>query len=158
MAADTLRQLRRAYTHTLLLSGRRWRRLANEATEAHGLSEAKALPMVLIARMGGAPRQTTLADAMGIEGPSLVRLLDQLEKADLVVRREDPTDRRAKVLALTPSGRAIVAAIEADLERLRDAALAKVSTADLEAGLRVFDALRDHLHGEAEPDEAEAAR
>ena len=86
MAARTLRQLRLTYTHTLLLSGRQWRRLANAATEAHGLSEAKALPLVLIARMGGAPRQTTLADAVGIEGPSLVRLLDQLVRDDLRVR------------------------------------------------------------------------
>ena len=157
MTAGTLRQLRLAYTQTLLLSGRQWRRLANAATEAHGISEAKAMPLVLIARMGGAPRQTTLADAIGIEGPSLVRLLDQLEKADLVARREDPTDRRAKVLTLTPAGQAIVARIEADLDRLRDAAFAKVSAADLEAALRVFQALQDHIGGAAERDEAEAA-
>ena len=123
MAAETLRQLRLAYTHRLLLSGRQWRRLANASTEAHGLSEAKALPLVLIARMGGAPRQTILADAIGIEGPSLVRLLDQLEKADLVARREDPTDRRAKVLTLTPAGQAVVDAAAAPLALL----LAEVS-------------------------------
>ncbi|MGU3421503.1 MarR family winged helix-turn-helix transcriptional regulator [Methylobacterium sp. D54C] len=156
MAAKTLRQLRLAYTHTLLLSGRQWRRLANAATEAHGISEAKALPLVLIARMGGEPRQTTLADAIGIEGPSLVRLLDQLEKADLVARREDPTDRRAKVLTLTPAGQAVVARIEADLERLRETVFATVSAADLEAGLRVFQALQDHLRGEAGLDGAES--
>ena len=157
MTAGTLRQLRRAYTHTLLLSGRQWRRLANTTTEAHGISEAKALPLVLIARMGGEPRQTTLADAIGIEGPSLVRLLDQLEKAGLVARREDPTDRRAKVLTLTPTGQAVVARIEADLERLRDAVFAKVSAADLEAALRVFQALQDHIGDGARRDEAEAA-
>lgn len=158
MAADAPRQLRLAYTHTLLLSGRQWRRLANATTEAHGISEAKALPLVLIARMGGEPRQNTLADAVGIEGPSLVRLLDQLEKAGLVARREDPTDRRAKVLTLTPSGQAVVAKIEADLERLRDAAFAKVSAADLKAGLRVFQALQDHIRGEVEETEVGARR
>ncbi len=157
MTAETLRQLRLAYTQTLLLSGRQWRRLANAATEAHGISEAKAMPLVLIARMGGAPRQTTLADAIGIEGPSLVRLLDPLEKTGLVARREDPTDRRAKVLTLTPAGQAVVARIEADLERLRDAAFAKVSAADLEAALRVFQALQDHIGGAVALDEAEAA-
>ena len=156
MTAETLHQLRLAYTHKLLLSGRQWRRLANATTEAHGISEAKALPLVLIARMGGAPRQNALADAVGIEGPSLVRLLDQLEKADLVARREDPTDRRAKVLTLTPAGQAVVARIEADLDRLRDAVFSNVSAADLEAGLRVFEALQDHIRGAAEPDEAEA--
>lgn len=153
MADETLRHLRLAYTHTLLLSGRQWRRLANTATEAHGISEAKALPLVLIGRMGGEPRQNALAEAVGIEGPSLVRLLDQLEAAGLVRRREDPSDRRAKVLSLTASGDAVVARIEADLDRLREAVFAGISAADLEAGLRVFRAIQRHAGGT----EAEAA-
>lgn len=135
---------RQAYTHSLLLAGRQWRRLADAAAEAHGISEAKALPLVLIGRMAGEPRQTALAEAVGIEGPSLVRLLDQLCAAGLVQRREDATDRRAKVLSLTPAGRAVVARIEADLERLREEVFGDVSAADLEAGLRVFRAIQDH--------------
>lgn len=153
MADETLRQLRLAYTHTLLLSGRQWRRLANTATETHGISEAKALPLVLIGRMGGEPRQNALAEAVGIEGPSLVRLLDQLEAAGLVRRREDPGDRRAKVLSLTAAGGAVVARIEADLDRLREAVFAGISAADLEAGLRVFRAIQGYAGGT----EAEAA-
>lgn len=156
MTTKTVRQLRLAFTHTLLLSGRQWRRLANGSTETHGISEAKALPLVLIARMGGEPRQTTLAEAVGIEGPSLVRLLDQLESSGLVSRKEDPTDRRAKVLALTPAGQEIATRIEADLERLRDATFAKVSAADLEASLRVFRAMQDHIRGVSEPEDAQA--
>lgn len=147
MAARDLRQIRRAYTQTLLLAGRRWRRLADMAADAHGISEAKALPLVLIARMGGEPRQNALAEALGIEGPSLVRLLDQLCAADLVRRREDASDRRAKVLSLTPAGEAVVARIEADLDRLRETVFARVSAADLEAGLRVFEAVQATIGG-----------
>ncbi len=152
MTATSLRRLRSAYTQTLLSTGRQWRRLADATTQSHGISEARALPLVMIARMGGSPRQSALAEAVGIEGPSLVRLLDQLERAGLVERREDPTDRRAKVLALTPSGQGVVARIEADLERLREAAFAEVSAADLEAALRVFRALQNHVRaGAVEP-------
>ncbi|WP_336489887.1 MarR family winged helix-turn-helix transcriptional regulator [Methylobacterium nigriterrae] len=152
MAANDLSQLWLTYTHSLLLSGRQWRRLANSTTESHGVSEAKALPLVLIGRLGGEPRQNTLAEALGIEGPSLVRLLDQLEAAGLVMRKEDPTDRRAKVLNLTDTGRSVVARIEADLDQLRKAVFSKVSAADLEASLRVFQAVQDHLGGPSEPD------
>lgn len=151
MAPENLSQLWLTYTHTLLLSGRQWRRLANSTTEAHGVSEAKALPLVLIGRLGGEPRQNTLAEALGIEGPSLVRLLDQLETAGLVLRKEDPTDRRAKVLSLTSTGRSVVAKIEADLDQLRKAVFSKVSEADLEASLRVFEAMQDHVRGRSEP-------
>ncbi|APX83443.1 MarR family transcriptional regulator [Methylorubrum extorquens] len=154
MAGEALNQRWLTYTHSLLLSGRQWRRLANSTTEAHGVSEAKALPLVLIERLGGEPRQTTLAAAVGIEGPSLVRLLDQLEAAGLVLRKEDPTDRRAKVLSLTEAGRAVVTRIEADLGRLRTAVFARVSASDLEASLRVFQAIQEHLGGPSEQGEA----
>ncbi|CAX26091.1 transcriptional regulator, MarR family [Methylorubrum extorquens DM4] len=152
MAGEALSQQWLTYTHALLLSGRQWRRLANATTDAHGVSEAKALPLVLIGRLGGEPRQTTLAEAVGIEAPSLVRLLDQLEAAGLVMRKEDPTDRRAKVLSLTGTGRSVVARIESDLDRLRQAVFSKVSASDLEASLRVFQAIQDHLGGPPEPD------
>ncbi len=141
MAEDVTR-LRRDYTHTLLLAGRQYRRAANAVAEAHGLSDATALPLLIIGRQGGEPRQNVLAEAVGIEGPSLVRLLDQLGAAGLVVRKEDPTDRRAKVLSLTPAGRAVVATMETDLERLREQIFAAVSDADLEASLRVFRAVQ----------------
>ncbi len=150
MAAEGLSQLWLTYTHALLLSGRQWRRLANATTDAHGVSEAKALPLVLIGRLGGEPRQNALAEAVGIEGPSLVRLLDQLEAAGLVTRKEDPTDRRAKVLSLTDTGRSVVARIEADLDRLRKAVFSKVSASDLEASLRVFQAIQDRVGGPSE--------
>ncbi|OAH28111.1 MAG: MarR family transcriptional regulator [Methylorubrum populi] len=143
-------QLWLTYTHALLLSGRQWRRLANATTDAHGVSEAKALPLVLIGRLGGEPRQNALAEAVGIEGPSLVRLLDQLEAAGLVTRKEDTTDRRAKVLSLTDTGRSVVARIEADLDRLRKAVFSKVSASDLEASLRVFRAIQDRVGGPSE--------
>lgn len=140
--ARSLDQLRLAYTHTLLLTGRHWRRAANAVMEAHGLSDATAVPLIMIARLDGAPRQNALAEAVGIEGPSLVRLLDQLCEAGLAVRREDPTDRRAKVLSLTAAGTAVVARMEADLARLRAEVFREVGTADLEASLRVFAALQ----------------
>lgn len=109
----------------------------------YGLSDATAHPLLLIGRLDGEPRQNTIADAMGVEGPTLVRLLDQLCSAGLVVRREDPMDRRAKVLSLTASGQTVVAKIEAELSMLRETIFANVSAADLRASLRVFQALQD---------------
>jgi MarR family transcriptional regulator for hemolysin len=149
MSHDVAR-LRRAYTHTLLLAGRQYRRAANVVTERYGLSDATGLPLLLIGRHEGEPRQNALADAVGIEGASLVRLLDQLCAAGLVLRKEDPTDRRAKVLSLTAEGRAVVARMEADLEDLRAAIFGEVESADIEASLRVFAALQRYT-GEATP-------
>ncbi|GLS45950.1 MarR family winged helix-turn-helix transcriptional regulator [Methylobacterium brachythecii] len=142
MSAD-LALLRQAYTQALLLAGRHWRRAADAVVQPHGISDATALPLLMIGRMQGEPRQNALADAVGIEGPSLVRLLDQLCAAGLVQRKEDPTDRRAKVLSLTPAGQSTVARMETDLDHLRESVFARVSRADLEASLRVFRVLQD---------------
>jgi MarR family transcriptional regulator, transcriptional regulator for hemolysin len=148
--SQKLERLHQAFTHTLLLAGRQWRRAANGVVEAHGLSDATALPLILIGRLDNRPRQNALAEAVGIEGPSLVRLLDQLCAAGLVVRKEDPTDRRAKILSLTPAGQQTVARMEAELDDLRERVFAGVDVADLEASLRVFQALQRHSLENAE--------
>ena len=51
----------------------------------------------------------------------MAQLVDELEADGLLVRRPDPTDRRAKLVALTPAGwdairtgQAIITRIEAD--------------------------------------------
>jgi MarR family transcriptional regulator for hemolysin len=49
--------------------------------------------------------QHELAAALGIEGPTLTRHLDALEKAGLVVRVRDTTDRRAVRVEATDAGR-----------------------------------------------------
>lgn len=140
----TRERLQQAFTHALLTTGRHWRRAANTVAEAHGLSDATAHPLIIIGRMDEEPRQNVLAEAVGIEGPSLVRLVDQLAAAGLVVRREDPSDRRAKVLGLTPRGRQVFEQIEAELSTLRARVFAEIDGADLEASLRVFAALQRH--------------
>jgi MarR family transcriptional regulator, transcriptional regulator for hemolysin len=49
--------------------------------------------------------QLELARSLGIEGPTLTRHLDGMERAGLVERRRDPADRRAVQVELTDAGR-----------------------------------------------------
>src|SRR5437764_4382175 len=51
--------------------------------------------------------QQELARSLGIEGPTLTRHLDALERAGLVERRRDPNDRRAIQVELTNAGEAL---------------------------------------------------
>jgi MarR family transcriptional regulator for hemolysin len=134
--------LRRAISSTLVTASRKWRRTCHGVLSAYNVSEACATPLLMAARLGEAVRQVTLADLVGIEGPSLVRLLDQLCAAGLVRRDEDPDDRRAKIISLTEEGRAVTAAMEEKLVSLRAQALNGISRADLEATLRVLDAFQ----------------
>jgi DNA-binding MarR family transcriptional regulator len=69
-------------------------------------------------------RLTDLAAWAGMARPSMAELVDELEADGLLERRPDPSDRRAKLVMLTPAGwdairagRAIIADIEADYAR-----------------------------------------
>lgn len=124
----------------MVVATRHWRRVCQTTLINYGISEACAMPLLIIGRLGGGVRQVTVAQAAGMESPSLVRLLDQLCRSGYVVRNEDASDRRAKSLSLTDTGRAVAQAIEAQLVELRRMALAGVSVADQEAALRVIKA------------------
>jgi CRP-like cAMP-binding protein len=80
-------------TLTLVKVARLYRQGVDEALSGLGLSDALALPVVLLGRRPDGVRQNQLADELGVEGPSLVRLLDRLVQTGLVERREDPFDR-----------------------------------------------------------------
>ncbi|HKR90614.1 MAG TPA: MarR family transcriptional regulator [Phenylobacterium sp.] len=128
----------RAFTARLLRLTRIYRRETDKALAAHGISDARALPVLQIARLGEGVRQGVLAEELGVEGPSLVRILDQLAAAGLVERRDDPNDRRAKTLHLSDEGRAMAALVELRLDALRSRLLAEIDDADLASALRVF--------------------
>ena len=107
-----------------------------------------SLPVWLVlvslkARVPGAQRE--LAEALGIEGPTLTHHLTRMEAAGLVSRHRDPDNRRVQRVELTAAG-------EADFERLRHRVVAFDER--LRAGLTVADvaalgALLDRLPADA---------
>ncbi|MCA6215151.1 winged helix DNA-binding protein [Ideonella sp. B7] len=125
-------------TTTLTRVARSYRAAADEVSNTFGLSHAMAWPAVMIGRMGENARLSALAEAVGLEPASLVRVIDQLVAAGVVVRHEDPHDRRAKVLSLTPLGQDQVARVEQALNGMRRQLLQGLSDADLQACLRVL--------------------
>ncbi|NVL31404.1 winged helix DNA-binding protein [Pseudomonas syringae pv. actinidiae] len=146
MSVDSLH---RAVSSGLVAASRQWRRICQNTLVTYGISEACAGPLLAIARLGDGVHQVKVAQAAGMESPTLVRLLDQLCKAGIVCRREDPNDRRAKALSLTDKGRTLAGSIELELTRLRADVLKGLAPADLEATLRVFQAFAEAAHTES---------
>lgn len=134
--------LLRDMTRDLLLSGRLWRKIARETASKHGMSEAASSPLVWIDRLGGAVRQNALAEAIGIEGASLVRLIDELQASGLVRREPDASDRRANVVSFTARGREVMAEVNRDLLALREEVFAGLPPGDIEAAMRIFAAIK----------------
>jgi DNA-binding MarR family transcriptional regulator len=72
-------------------------------SEALGVSFARLKALRRLAWRPMTGRQ--LADALGTDPPHITVIVDELEKKGLVERTPHPTDRRAKMLTVTASGR-----------------------------------------------------
>ena len=100
--------------------------------EAHGVSMWAYVALTLLAR-GPAPTQLALSEAMGYDKTRLIKILDGLEAQGLVTRAPDPSDRRARVVELTPNGRAKFAAIQRDVHAMEDELLGVLGPAERKA-------------------------
>ncbi|OWJ65767.1 MarR family winged helix-turn-helix transcriptional regulator [Inquilinus limosus] len=129
----------------IYLIGRLWRREVDEMLGRYGLSDATWQPLLHLFRIGEGLRQRDLADSLGIEGPSLVRLLDTLESQGLIERREDEGDRRAKAVHLTEDGRTLVEGIRGVAAEVRERLLAGVSDEDMVLCLGVLDRIERNI-------------
>ena len=129
---------------------RRLRQAVDSELHAYGLTEATWRPLAYLGRLGEGIRQKELAQALGIEGPSLVRLLDGLERRGFIERREDEADRRARGIYLTPTGRELQKRVLGISGAIQRRLLAAVQPADLDACDRAFRAIEIALDQPAE--------
>lgn len=104
---------------------RQWRRFVEEQLAASGLTDATWTPLLHLRAWGDGVTQKELAERVGLDGSSLVRLLDILEGKGWVERRADAADRRSKRIFLTAEGHGAVdhvraTMLEAELSLLQD--------------------------------------
>lgn len=125
-------------TSDIVRLSRIYRKKVSRALTAFGISDSQSIPVLHIARHGDGMRQNRLAEELGMEGPSLVRMLHQLCTSGLVERRDDSSDKRAKNLHLTESGQALATEVEKALNQIRRRLLKSVTDEDLSAALRVL--------------------
>ena len=85
--------------------------------------------------------QAALAEAIGADKTRIIPTLDELQSHGYIERMPDPDDRRARLLAITDSGRSIKDAVQADIQRGEEQWLGLVSANDRDVFLRVLDQL-----------------
>lgn len=117
---------------------RLWRARLDERLAPLGLTQAKWLILLHLSRSNGALPQRELVERIGVEGPSLVRVLDGLERLGLIERRDNPTDRRAKTVHLTAAVEPLIEDITRIAAELRQEILAGITDEDIAVCVRVF--------------------
>ncbi|AIZ32146.1 MarR family transcriptional regulator [Pseudomonas sp. K1(2024)] len=116
---------------------RGWRAELDRRLAGLNLSQARWLVLLHLARFSEAPTQRELAQSVGVEGPTLARLLDSLENQGLVRRQAVMEDRRAKKILLCPPAKPLIDQIETIANALRAELFTGVDEADLDVCMRV---------------------
>ena len=118
-----------------------WRTALDRRLRPMGLSRATWMLLAQVEKLH-APSQTELAERLGLEGASVVRLVDRLEKEGLVERRSG-TDRRVKTIHFTAKGQSLSTEIWRVAATLRTELFHDVPPDDLAQA----SALLQRLHG-----------
>ena len=144
---DTIPSLspRRNVGFRLVVLARQWRHTIDQRLQDAGLTDATWRPLVHLYRRGDGLRQKDLAGLLGMDGSSLVRLIDLLAQAGLVERRDDPEDGRAKRLFLTEQGRERAAEVQGLLFQFETELLAGLDDQGIDALLKAFDLIESNI-------------
>ncbi|MDQ3704700.1 MAG: MarR family transcriptional regulator [Chloroflexota bacterium] len=80
------------------------RQCAGVALNEHGVHVGQEMILMQLYCQEGLP-QSQLVEALGVEPPTVTKMLQRMEAAGLVERRQDPEDARVSLVYLTEQGR-----------------------------------------------------
>jgi MarR family transcriptional regulator for hemolysin len=138
-------------TINLVIVARKWRSLLDERLRLIGQSSARMEALAAIMNSPALSAQVNIAKRLRIEGPTMTRMLDTLEKDGLVERLSDPADRRSKQLRVTPEGESVLADIFAITDALRDRLLEGIPAERMDEMNAFLMMLTDRLEGGLQP-------
>jgi MarR family transcriptional regulator, transcriptional regulator for hemolysin len=135
--------LEERFSDALHSTSRAWRQAVDRRLKYLGVSQASWMTIAIAAKANSPLSQSELADRLGVEGATMVSMVDRLVKAGLVVREASATDRRIKRVVLTPAGLAVYEKVKTQATTLRKQLLAKVDAKKLLVATELLEGLRD---------------
>ncbi len=123
----------------LKTSAKTWERAADlELRERFGLTGAKWKIIVVLSMREGIT-QKHIADMAFVEAPTLVPVIDKMEKEGYLTRQPDPSDRRNNLIFMTKKSKDIVDPIIDCILEIRNMGLNKISKKDMETAKKVLE-------------------
>ncbi len=133
------------FSMALHATAREWRIAIDKRLKDLGVGQSGWMTIAMIAKAKEPLSQRALADLLGIEGPSIVSMLDRLERDGLVRREPSPLDRRVKLAHLTDDGRALYAKVREEADAFRSAMLDGLDPSTLNAATDLLEGLRARI-------------
>jgi DNA-binding MarR family transcriptional regulator len=130
-------------------------RAVNDEMSGCGLSLSRTKVLMRLKEQGPT-RQSVLAADFGMAPHSITDAVDALERQGLAERQPDPTDRRAKLVAITGAGEACLGVAYATRERLLTQIFGALDDGDRATLLRLLDRLDQATGTPARPESVRA--
>lgn len=134
-------RLEERFSKALHTTARSWRQALDLRLKDLGIGQAGWMTVALVAKADAPLSQIELANNLGIEGPSMVAMLDRLVKAGLVVREPSPTDRRVKLVVLTDAGAALYGKVKIKADEFRKELLSTIDPTQLRVATELLEQL-----------------
>jgi MarR family transcriptional regulator for hemolysin len=129
----------------LQTTARVWRQVLDKRMKDLGISQAGWMTVMLVAKAKEPMSQIALANSLGIEGATMVAMLDRLGKANLIVREPCANDRRVKKVLLTEEGQALYNQVRKKAAVFRAELLKDIDPKKLVAATELLESLQTRL-------------
>jgi MarR family transcriptional regulator for hemolysin len=133
--------LEERFSGALHNTSRAWRQALDRRLKYLGVSQASWMTIAVAAKARLPLSQSELADSLGVEGATMVAMVDRLVKAGFVIREPSTTDRRVKRIVLTQSGNLLYDKVRAEAAAFRKELLANVDPKKLLAATELLEGL-----------------
>jgi MarR family transcriptional regulator for hemolysin len=134
--------LEERFSNALHSTSRAWRQAVDRRLKHLGVSQAGWMTIAFAAKATSPLSQSELADRLGVEGATMVAMVDRLVKAGLVSREASTTDRRIKRVVLTSAGQQIYEKVKTEAAALRKKLLADTDLKTLSAATELLERLQ----------------
>lgn len=121
-----------------------WRVRLDERLRPWGMTQTTWRTLWILRQAEERYNQSCLAVRLGIETPTLVRIVDRMEKLGLLRREPGEHDRRQKYIRITPEGLALAHEIETEVLAVRGEMLAGLADDELAAGIALLGKVLDN--------------
>ncbi|HUE09418.1 MAG TPA: MarR family transcriptional regulator [Steroidobacteraceae bacterium] len=134
--------LEERFADALHATARAWRQAVDRRLKCLGLSQASWTTIAVAAKARSPLSQSELADRLGVEGATMVAMVDRLVKAGLIVRQPSKTDRRINRVVITEAGNRLFDTVKTEAAAVRKELLTHVDPKKLSVATELLEALQ----------------
>ena len=139
-----MKSLNEQFSESVFLITHAWRTELDRRLRPLGFSHSRWLMLYHLSCNDGCTHHA-LAQCMGIEAATLVKLVDHMEREGLLNRCTSETDRRVKHLCLSEAGKKEVENIRSYAADLRKEVLSGLNQSEIKIALDVLNNIRSKL-------------